>query len=671
MAISSPGIGSNLDVTGIVAKLMAVESQPLATINTKTAAAQAKISALGAVKSALSTFQSTIAGMANPSVLQPLTSSSSDSTVANVILGAGAVAANYSLTVTQLAQSQKLASAGQLSVQSKIGSGTLSFDFGTIAGGAMDANGKYGGANFTSTGAGLKDVVIDPNNTSLSGIRDAINKAGVGVTASIFNDGSSAPYRLILTDTSTGKANSMKISVSGDVALSQLLSHDPSATITSQAMSETQTAKDALFTIDGLSLSKPTNSVNDAITGVTLNLLKTSTTPVSLSMTSNASFISGAITKFVSAYNQVNATLKQSSVYNPTTKVAAILNGDPAIRGLQSQIRAVMTAPIKGGSNVTSLLFQVGVHMQKDGILSIDSTKLNTAIANDAASVTSLFSAVGSSTDNQVSFNSAGTNTKPGAYAINVSQLAKQAIFSSSAPSGLTVTAGSNDAMQVQLNGVTGNIQLDAGTYTAASLASAIQTKINSVPAFSAAGLSITASMTGANNDTLSLTSNNYGSSSSIGFTSVVGGNLSYFFGDTPSAAIGSDVSGAIDGISTLGSGQFMTGAPGSNANGLKLQILGGSAGNRGTVNYSQGYAYQLNDLLTKALATTGSIDSETSGLNSSITQLGKNRAALSTRLASIQARYQAQFTSLDLLLGKMTTTSSYLTQQLAVIAKN
>jgi flagellar hook-associated protein 2 len=673
MTISSPGIGSSLDVNSIVSQLMAVESKPLTAIGTKTTAVQAKISALGAIKSSLSSFQSTISGMASASILQPLTGVSSDTASATMTLGAGAVAANYSLSVSQLAQQQKLASAGQVSTQSQIGSGTLTFDFGTVAGSTVDANGKYTGASFTSTGAGARSVVIDPSNTSLSGIRDAINKAGIGVTASIVNDGSNTPYRLVLTDTASGKANSMKISVTGDAALSQLLSHDPaSLTTAGQAMSETQTARDSVFTIDGIQMSKSTNTVTDAMDGVTLNLLKPTTTPVVLSMSSNTAFITTAITKFVSAYNQLNQTLKASSVYNPTTKVAAILNGDPAVKAIQSQLRAVMSSPIQGGASTTALLSQVGVTMQKDGTLAVDNAKLTAAVDRDATAVTGLFAAVGSSTDRQVAFTSASNKTSPGAYAIAVSKLATKATYSSNEPSGLTVTAGSNSSMQITLNGVVGNISLTPGTYTTASLASEIQAKVNGNAAFSAAGVSVSVSTSGASGDSLSIESNNFGSASSIAFTDSPGSDLAYFFGASPTVASGTDVVGTINGVAAGGSGQFMSGAAGSAAEGLKMQVLGGLVpSDRGTVNYTQGYAYQLNALLTKALDSTGSIDSETSGLTSSVTRFGKDSDALTIRLAALEARYRKQFTALDTLMSSMTTTSSYLTQQLAAIAKN
>jgi len=212
MGISTPGIGSGLDVNGIVTKLMSIEQQPLTALNSKVASYQAQLSGYGQIKSALSQFQSAVQGLSSPSQFQSLTATLADATVATASASTGATPGTYALEVTSLAQAQKLVAAGQASTSATIGSGsatTLSFDFGTIAGGTL-SNGTYTGASFTSNGAGTKTVTINASNNSLSGIRDAINSANIGVSATIVNDGSASPYRLVLTDSTTGKTNSMR-----------------------------------------------------------------------------------------------------------------------------------------------------------------------------------------------------------------------------------------------------------------------------------------------------------------------------------------------------------------------------------------------------------------------------------------------------------------------------
>jgi flagellar hook-associated protein 2 len=143
----------------------------------------------------------------------------------------------------------------------------------------------------------------------------------------------------------------------------------------------------------------------------------------------------------------------------------------------------------------------------------------------------------------------------------------------------------------------------------------------------------------------------------------------SVFGASTP--AKGLDVAGSIGGVQASGNGQTLTGAPGSDADGLKLTIGDGAAGDRGAVSFSQGYAYQLNSLATSFIGTDGMISSMTKGLNDSMTAIQKQRDAFSERLTTIEARYRAQFTALDTSIQSMQSTQSYLTQQLAAITAN
>ena len=207
-------------------------------------------------------------GLSSPTQFQAVTATLADATVATASASSSATAGSYALEVSSLAHAQKLVSAGQASDSAAIGSGaatTLTFDFGTIAGGTF-SNGTYTGASFTSNGAGSKSISIDASNNSLSGIRDAINSANIGVSATLVNDGSASPYRLVLTDSTTGISNSMKISVSGDASISSLLSQDP-ASNSGQALSETVAAQNANFTVDGIAISKPTNTDHRCNTG--------------------------------------------------------------------------------------------------------------------------------------------------------------------------------------------------------------------------------------------------------------------------------------------------------------------------------------------------------------------------------------------------------------------
>ncbi|MHB0992085.1 MAG: flagellar filament capping protein FliD [Burkholderiales bacterium] len=671
-AISSVGIGSGLDVTSIVAKLMSAEQQPLNLLTQEEASYNAKISAFGTLQSAVSQFQTAMTGLSNPSQFQSLTATSNNTAAVTATLGSGAVAGSYSLGVTNLAQAQNLVTAGQASATTAIGSGattTLSFDFGTISGGTL-SGGIYTGASFTSSGSGIKTVTINSSNDTLTGIASAINSANIGVSATIINTGSATnPYVLSLTSTKTGAASSMDISVSGDATLSNMLSYNP-ANNTGQDLTQNVAAQNSNFTLNGIAISNASNTISNAIQGVTLNLLGAtpSGTPATVSVASNTTATNTAVNQFVTAYNTLEQTLQSATAYNSTTKKGAIFNGDPTVTDMQRRLQSLLMNPVAGGSsNAMTMLYQAGVTLQSNGTLSVDNTKLNAAITANPNAFAGLFAVAGQASDSLVNYTSAGTNTKPGDYNLTVSQLATQgtAIGTAALPSSITITTGTNDVLQVMLDGNSSTVTLAPGTYTPATLATQIQSQINGNSTLSAAGSSV--KVTIAASGALQMTSNRYGSASNANITGGDGQSTVSFTG--VGATSGLDVAGTINGVAAIGSGQTLTGATGDASAGLAVQIDGGALGARGTVSYSQGYAYQFNTLATSILSPTGSIATATNSYNTLLQQNAASQTAMNKQLAAMQARYMSQFTALDSLINSMNSTSTFLTQQLSTTA--
>lgn len=662
MGITSTGIGSNLDVEGIIKQLMAVEKQPLTRLATKEASHQAKLSGFGTLKSVMAQFQSAVKGLSDPSKFQNVRTTIADTSVATVSGTSSATPGTYALEVTKLAQAQKLVAAGQTSENAAIGKGTITIDFGTVSGGTFDGDtGKYSGATFTSNGSGAKTITIDDTNNSLVGIRDAINKANIGVTASIVNDGGASPYRLALSVGNTGKTNSLKISVSGEpdgsTGLSTLLNHDPAG---GQALSETATAQNAEFEIDGIAISKASNTVTDVIAGLTLNLSKTNVdSTTNITVARDTASVASSVNAFVKAYNEISQTLKNAMAYNADTKTAAILNGEASVRGIQTQLRSVFSAPVAGGVSAFTLLSQVGVSLKKDGLLAVDDAKLQTALSANFNEFAGLFAAAGKASDSLVSYSSSTDKTQPGSYAVNITRLATQGTVSGKANAGMEIT-GDNDTVQVQLDGIPATVKLAHATYAnAAALAAELQSKINGANEFASAGSSVKVIESGGK---LTITSNRYGSASNIS----IGGTAMETLGFAESiVTAGVDVAGTINGFEASGSGQSLTSSVGDSS-GISIKITGGALGNRGTVNYSQGYAYQFDKLAETLLGSDGPIASRIDGINKSIKSLEKDEERINTRLVAVEKRYRAQFTALDTLMSKMTSTATFLTQQLA-----
>jgi flagellar hook-associated protein 2 len=665
-AISSAGIGSGLDVTSIVAKLMSVEQQPLNLLTQAEASYNAKISGYGTLQSDVSQFQTAMSGLAAASQYNSLTATSSNATAVTATLGTGAVAGNYSLGVTNLAQAQNLVTAGQASTTTAIGSGattTLSFDFGTISGGTL-SGGIYTGASFASSGSGIKTVTINSTNDSLAGIANAINSASIGVSATIINTGNATnPYVLSLTSTQTGLASSMDISVSGDATLSSLLSYNPASV---QDLTQNTAAQNANFTVNGVGITSASNTVTTAIQGVSLNLLGATPagSPATISVASDPTAVSTAVNQFVTAYNTLTQTLQSATAYNAATKTAALFNGDPTVTDMQRQLQNLLMKPVAGGSsNAMTMLYQAGVSLQSNGTLSVDSTKLNAAIAANPTGFAGLFAVSGQASDSLVNYTNASTNTKPGTYNISVSQLATQGTVAASTAlsASTTITAGSNDILQVLLDGNSSSITLAPGTYTPATLATQIQSQINGNSTFSAAGSSANVTLTGTG--ALQITSNRYGSASNVNLTGGDGLSSLNFTGAV--MTYGVDVAGTINGVAAVGSGQTLTGATGDASAGLAVQVNGGALGARGTVGYSQGYAYQFNTLATSFLSPTGALATATNSVNTMLQNNAAQQTAMNKQLAATQARYMAQFTALDTLISSMNSTSTFLTQQL------
>jgi flagellar hook-associated protein 2 len=239
------------------------------------------------------------------------------------------------------------------------------------------------------------DIAIAAGAT-LQDIRTAINAANIGVTATIINAGGGTPYRLALSSNSTGTSNAInKITVltGGDADINNLLAYNPTENVPAPApavpMAQTVAAANADFTINGIQIIKSSNTVTDAIDGVTLTLSKEAT-PATLTVARDTSAIRTAAAGFVDAYNALTSQLKSRSAYGNATTAAPVLAGDGTVRIMLDQLRGIFLTGASGGTLTT--LSQVGFSTQADGTLKLDSSKLTTAMSNDFADVTNLLS---------------------------------------------------------------------------------------------------------------------------------------------------------------------------------------------------------------------------------------------------------------------------------------
>lgn len=665
MGIQSTGIGSGIDVNSIITKLMQVESQPLTALAKKEASYQAKLSAYGSLNGALSAFQSSLSSLNSASTFQSLTATSSDSTIASASATSIATAGAYNINITKLAQSQILSSAGQASSTATIGAAvttTLTFQFGTITGTAV--NGVYPVAPATSftqdANQATGTVTINSSNNTLQGIRDAINLADIGVSASIVGDGSATPYHLVLNSSKTGVTSSLKISASGDATVAALLNYDPTAT---QAFTEVTTAQNAALKVNGIDITSASNSITGAIQGVTLTASKIGS--ASISVASNPTAIQASVSAFIKAYNDLAGTMKSLTGYDAGARKGGLLLGDAMAQSVQNQLRTTLSTAVNGLGGGLTTLSQIGISFQKDGSLTLDSSKLSTALASNISDVGGLFAAIGKASDSLSSVTGSTSATKAGSYTLNVSQIASQGLLTGDFALANPTVIAAGATLNVTLDGISAPVSLAAGSYTPTQLAALLQSSVNGTSTFSAAGLSLKASIDGSG--FLVLQSDKFGSASNVSLADGTATAAS-FTGTVTTGTAGQDVAGTLNGVAAIGSGQTLSGTTGSDTEGLKVLINGGAIGARGTVNFSRGYAYQLNNLLNGFLGTAGSIASSTDGVNRSIKEIGKQRETLNNRLYDVETRYRAQFTALDRVVSGLNNTSAFLSQQLAAL---
>jgi flagellar hook-associated protein 2 len=360
----------------------------------------------------------------------------------------------------------------------------------------------------------------------------------------------------------------------------------------------------------------------------------------------------------VKSYNDLNKTLTDYTKYNAETKQASMLTGEATIRSMQTQLRSVFNKALStAGGGVTSLS-QIGITFQTDGTLKLDQTKLTAALKDPTKDISTLFAAVGKPTDALIGFTSSTADTKNGSYDVNVTQVAAQGKAVGSAPAALTITAGSNDALNVLVDGVAATVTLAAGNYTADTLAAEIQAKVNGASALSTAGIKVAVTQSGG---ALTMTSARYGATSNVSIPS--GSALASVFG-TPVETAGVDVAGTIGGVAATGVGQTLTGL--GDATGLALKVNGGATGARGTIGFARGYAYELNRVANDMLGDHSEIDSRVNGIKTTNKDLEDQHTDMTARLSTVEARLRAQYSALDTMMSKMQSTSSFLTQQLA-----
>jgi flagellar hook-associated protein 2 len=363
--MSSPGIGSNLDVKSIVTQLVALEKKPLEKLQLAAATVQTKISVFGQIKSLVSALSDAVSKLSSVTGWNGVSASSSDTSAVTASAIGGTQPTSFSVEVQSLAKAQSSYTMPLLPVGGAIGAGTLRLEIG-----------QWAGAVFTPGSGTPVDLTISATDT-VADIASKINGANAGVTATVLSDASGD--RLLLSGKNTGLAAGFKLSVTsdtdGDPADALGLSRLVNGSTTNQA------ATNAAATINGIAVSSATNVFANSVAGVTFTAVKETTAPVTLTIAKDTSTVKKNIEDFVKAYNEINGVLNEATKYDQATKTGGLLQGDSTTLALQSALRAAVQS-MSTGSSMYGRLSDIGVSALRGGNLEVDSTKLGKALGN-------------------------------------------------------------------------------------------------------------------------------------------------------------------------------------------------------------------------------------------------------------------------------------------------
>lgn len=361
--MSSPGIGSNLDVKNIVSQLVALEKQPLNKLKLEAAATQTKISTFGQVRSLVSTLNDAVGKLTSVTGWNAVTATSSDSAYVGVSAIGGTQPTTFNVEVQSLAKVQTSYTAPLLPVGGAIGAGALRLEIG-----------KWVGAVFTAGSGTPVDLTISASDT-VSDIASKINGANAGVTATVLNDASGE--RLLLRGKTTGEDAGFRLSVTSDADMDPADALGLSRLVTGSTID--QYAANAAATINNIPVTSTTNSFADKVSGVTFTAVKQTTGPVTITVAKDNSAVQKNIEAFVKAYNDINSVLNEATKYDNGTKTGGLLQGDTTAISLQSALRAAVQSA-STGSSVFGRLSDVGLSVLRGGNLEINGAKLTKAM---------------------------------------------------------------------------------------------------------------------------------------------------------------------------------------------------------------------------------------------------------------------------------------------------
>jgi len=465
---------AGFDAQAAVDGLLGIKQFEINQLQKKQDAVTARQDALLQVNDAVSSLRNTAIGMADSAAFfgynASLASNSSTvtaSTLMDVSGTSGVTAGQHSIIISQIAQAQRLSS----SVAVKDGTGTAAASAST----ALNISGSFLLAGTTvsiTTSDSLNDIAANINqlNTGAS---------ATGVSATVMKVGNN-DFRLILASDTTG-ATGFTLSGADLDAAGALASLQLGATGQANAYQTLQIAQDANISIDGLAITRSSNTITDALSGVTLSLKQADpAVTVNMNIGVDQQALRANVQSFVDAYNSVQTLINDQFKFDPNTGVGGILSGEPLLTTIKGNMSASLLKSVAGLASDRSSLVMIGVEPDVNGKLMINEDRFGTFLANDPTAIRDLFVAQGSSTNNSLQFLTNGLNTPSGTYSVNVTQAASKAVLTGTAD--LTAGLGANETVTITDAGSARQavVNLTAGQSQSAIIA-ALNTELSTV----------------------------------------------------------------------------------------------------------------------------------------------------------------------------------------------
>jgi flagellar hook-associated protein 2 len=365
--ISSPGIGSGMDIAGIVSKLSELERQPLVQLKKQAGSLQSRLSVYGQVKSQMASLQDAAAKLSSSAAWSQTKVNSANNAAVTATATGNAMPMKLDLEVVKLAKGQ-VSSFATVAVDQTLSNGSLEIQQGSWASGVFSPNG------------GVPTIInIEDGQNTVSQIAAKINSSGSNVQAYVVQDATGE--RLVLRSMNTGKDQGFNVKLN-----SAITSPDPaiaaptSAPLSFISPAGDQFAQDAQFKLDGIEFTSATNTVAQALPGLSLQLQQVSTAPVQISVEYDQESVKKNIQAFLDSYNTLNSTLSNAMKYSSETKTSAALQGDSTAVGVQGALRSLFRTEISGWKY--QRVSDIGITLQSDGSMGLDAKKLESAMTN-------------------------------------------------------------------------------------------------------------------------------------------------------------------------------------------------------------------------------------------------------------------------------------------------